>query len=82
MMLAVKEGIARGYEDFVLLGATGGRFDHTLANLQTVAYGLEQGVFVMIADRDNMITMLRDGFCFYAADGGLLSFRFFLYALL
>ena len=41
MMLAVKEGIARGYEDFVLLGATGGRFDHTLANLQTVAYGLE-----------------------------------------
>lgn len=61
MMLAVKEGIARGYEDFVLLGATGGRFDHTLANLQTVDYGLEQGVFVMIADQDNMITMLRDG---------------------
>lgn len=36
------------------------RFDHTLANLQTVAYGLEHGVFVMIADQDNMITMLRD----------------------
>ena len=60
MMLAVKEGISRGYEDFVLLGATGGRFDHTLANLQTVAYGLEQGVFIMIADQNNMITMLRD----------------------
>lgn len=64
MMLAVKEGISRGYKDFVLLGATGGRFDHTLANLQTIAYGLEQGVFVMIADENNMITMLRDGSVF------------------
>ena len=61
MMLAVKEGIARGYGNFVLLGATGGRFDHTLANLQTIAYGLEQGVFVMMADQHNMVTMLRDG---------------------
>ena len=64
MMLAVKEGISRGYKEFVLLGATGGRFDHTLANLQTIAYGLEQGVFVMIADENNMITMLRDGSVF------------------
>lgn len=60
MLLALKEGIRRGYRDFVLLGATGGRFDHTLANLQTVAYGLEQGVFVMLADEQNMITMLQD----------------------
>ncbi|MDD3193271.1 MAG: thiamine diphosphokinase [Oscillospiraceae bacterium] len=61
MLLAVKEGIARGYRDFVLLGATGGRFDHTLANLQTIAYGLEEGAFVMIADQYNMVTMLRNG---------------------
>ena len=60
MMLAVKEGLARGYRDFVLLGATGGRFDHTLANLQTIAYGLAHGAFVLIADRDNMITMLQN----------------------
>ena len=61
MMLAVKEGIARGYSDFVLLGATGGRFDHTLANLQTIAYGLDHNAFIIIADRYNMITMLRNG---------------------
>ena len=31
---AVKEALRRGYEDFLLLGAIGGRLDHTLANIQ------------------------------------------------
>ncbi|MCI9406322.1 MAG: thiamine diphosphokinase [Oscillospiraceae bacterium] len=74
MMLALKEGISRGYQEFVLLGATGGRFDHTLANLQTVAYGLEQGVFVTIADRYNLISMLREDTVFLPRmDGCYLS---------
>lgn len=74
MMLAVKEGISRGYQEFVLLGATGGRFDHTLANLQTVAYGLEQGVFVTMADRYNLISMLREDTIFLPRmDGCYLS---------
>lgn len=74
MMLAVKEGIARGYREFVLLGATGGRFDHTLANLQTIAYGLEQGAYITIADRYNLVSMLREGTVFLPRmDGCYLS---------
>lgn len=74
MMLAVKEGISRGYREFVLLGATGGRFDHTLANLQTIAYGLEQGVSVTIADQYNLISMLREDTVFLPRmDGCYLS---------
>lgn len=61
MMLALKEGLRRGYEEFVLLGALGGRLDHTLANIQTVAWGEEQGAFVMLADEDNLLSILRDG---------------------
>ncbi len=35
---AVKEGIRRGFEDFLLLGVIGGRLDHTLGNLSILLY--------------------------------------------
>ncbi|MBQ3101039.1 MAG: thiamine diphosphokinase [Clostridia bacterium] len=44
-MLAMREAMDRGYRDFVFHGCTGGaRFDHTVANLQTLAYAAENGV--------------------------------------
>ena len=44
-MLAMREAIDRGYRDFVFHGCTGGlRFDHTVANLQTLAWAAENGV--------------------------------------
>lgn len=38
MLAAVKLGIRRGYKTFVLYGGVGGRLDHTVANLATLAY--------------------------------------------
>ena len=60
MLLALKEGLRRGYEEFVLLGSLGGRLDHTAANIQAVAWGLQHGAFVLLADENNLVTMLQN----------------------
>lgn len=42
-MLAVKTGLSLGFRRFVIYGGTGGRLDHTLSNLQTLAFIAENG---------------------------------------
>ena len=43
MYAAVEQGIAAGYRDFEIYGATGGRLDHTFANVQLAAYLAQKG---------------------------------------
>ena len=43
MLAALKEGLGRGYRDFRIYGGTGGRLDHTLANIQCLLYLKKQG---------------------------------------
>ena len=66
-MLAVHHGLSLGYRKFLLFGVFGGRFDHTVGTLQTVAYLAEQGAsvyaFEQTQDRreSSYITALKNG---------------------
>ncbi len=48
MQAAVDEGIKRGYTEFHLYGACGGRIDHTLANIQLIANLAQKNISAFI----------------------------------
>jgi thiamine pyrophosphokinase len=57
-MLAFKLGLDRGYRTFRLYGGTGGRMDHTLANLQGLAYLARRGAKGYLYDETFVFTAL------------------------
>lgn len=58
---AIRLGMERGYTRFWLYGCTGGRIDHTVANIQTAAELAEQGMECRIVDKLQIITALSNG---------------------
>lgn len=56
-MLAVRKAVSEGAKDIKMYGALGGRFDHTIANIQTLKFALDNGCHALIADYDNIITL-------------------------
>lgn len=61
MALALRFARARGYRRFRLYGATGGRLDHSLANLQTLAGLAREGLQGIIVAPGVTIFSLADG---------------------
>lgn len=60
-MLAAKEGLRLGYTTFYFYGATGGaRLDHTLANLQTLAYLRRHGARGYLYDQNFCYTVMEN----------------------
>lgn len=57
-MLALKIGIERGFSEFLLLGALGGRIDHTFANLSLLTYAADCGVTLTVEDEQNSIELI------------------------
>ncbi len=60
MDAAVKLGIDRGYTEFYLYGACGGRIDHTIANIQLVASLAEKELKAYIHSGSTVITAIHN----------------------
>ena len=65
-MLAIKMAWEKGYRHFRLLAGTGGRTDHTLANLQALLW---------VSRRGGTAILCGDGECFTTLCDGALSFK-------
>jgi thiamine pyrophosphokinase len=60
MSAALKEGLNRGYTRFHIYAGCGGRFDHTLANIQCLLYLKNRGAVGYLIDGSGMMLIIRD----------------------
>lgn len=60
MLAALKYGLELGYTDFRIYAGTGGRFDHTLANIQCLLYLKNHGATGYLVDGTGMILVIQN----------------------
>ena len=59
-LAALKEGLKRGYTDFRIYAGTGGRFDHTLANIQCLIHLKNRGATGYLVDGTGMMLIIKN----------------------
>ena len=74
MLIAVREGLARGYKSFIIDGALGGRLDHTLANIQILKMLAQNSAYGVLLGHDICVTAIANGTVSFApAASGVIS---------
>lgn len=64
-LAAVKIGADRGYKRFCIYGGMGGRFSHSVANLQVLAFLAEKNMQGFLFSKDCICTVIKDTDIFY-----------------
>lgn len=59
-LAALKLGLEWGYRSFRIYGGTGGRLEHTLANIQCLLFLKNQGAQGYLCDASSMIFVMKD----------------------
>ena len=71
---ALRRGLERGYKNFVIFGALGGRLDHTFANLQLLQYLCEKGASgVLLSERERVTAVKNSSLTFPKGETGTVS---------
>lgn len=73
-MLAIDEGLSRGFQTFAILGGLGGRLDHTYANIQSLTYIAQKGARGYLLGGGTVVTAIRNDHISFDVDKcGLIS---------
>ena len=74
MFEAIKKGAEEGCTVFHIYGGTGGRLDHTLANIQHLKYFAEKGLRLYLHGDGYIVTAVKDGeIALKGSKGGYVS---------
>lgn len=74
MHAAIGEGIYEGFDEFEIFGATGGRLDHTFANIQLAASLAQKGIKHLIHGIGyNIVAVKNSSVSFDASNEGFVS---------
>ena len=60
MLAALKLGLEKGFRSFRIYGGTGGRLEHTIANIQCLLFLKNQGAQGYLCDGRSMIFVMKD----------------------
>ncbi len=60
-MLCVRWALENGYRRILLVGGLGGRFGHSMANVQTLLFAAKRGADIALDDGDTRMTVLLGG---------------------
>ena len=66
-------GLERGFKAFHIYGGMGGRLDHTLANIQCLAFLLDQGARGYLHDDETVMTAICSQLQFAPRENGVIS---------
>ncbi|MBK1810617.1 thiamine diphosphokinase [Clostridium sp. YIM B02505] len=75
--LAFKHAIENGADEIVLLGCTGTRLDHTIANIGLLKSALDLNIKAMIKDENNCIFLVSKDTVLQGSHGQTISFQAF-----
>lgn len=68
MLVALKKGLELGYKEFRIYGGTGGRFDHTLANIQCLLFLKNHDAVGYLVDGAGMTLVIKNEAVSFKAD--------------
>ena len=73
-MLAIKLGLEKGYQNFRVVGCTGGRLDHTFANIQSATYiAVNGGIATFYGSNENFTVIKNNSIKFSKESKGNIS---------